>query len=107
MKLSRTFVIFAFFVFFLLRLTLSEDEFDNSTKNVENVTTKVQDTLSESVLKSDLLRRLDFSNIFHEASNEIGLPFTLRDTLIETLREKGLINLKGASLLLKQSDDQR
>ena len=111
MKFSRTFAILTILVFLLLRLTLSEEETktvtDNSTLKVKNWTTKFEKTLSESVLNSDLLRNLDLSNIFHEASNEIGLPFALRQNLIETLREKGLLNLKGASLLLQPSDDQR
>lgn len=111
MKFSRTFAILTILVFLLLRLTLSEEETktvtDNSTLKVKNWTTKFEKTLSESVLNSDLLRNLDLSNIFQEASNEIGLPFALRQNLIETLREKGLLNLKGASLLLQPSDDQR
>ena len=60
--------------------------------------------LSEKVLKSDFFRNFDLSKIFFEASNEIGLPFALRSSLIETLRERGLLNLKGASLLMNKEE---
>ncbi len=98
MKLSRTLVFWTIFVFFLLRLALSA-EYQNVTE---------PPSITESVFKSELLRKLDLSKIFEEASNEIGLPFGLRQTLIETLREKGFLNLSGASYLFnKDRTDER
>ena len=96
MKFSRTLIVLTFFVFFLLRLVLSA-EYQNVTE---------PPSITESVLKSELFRKLDLSNIFQEASNEIGLPFALRETLIETLREKGFLKFKGASYLFNQGPNE-
>ena len=96
MKFSRTLLILALFVFFLLKLTLSE-QFTNSTLKIESA--------SEKILSRLFLKNLDLAKIFEEASNEIGLPFGLRETLIETLREKGLLNLKGAASLFNKNQE--
>ena len=97
MKFSRTLPILAISILFLFKLTLSEDFTTNTTQKIEST--------SEKILSGLFHKNLDLSNIFEEASNEIGIPFGLRETLIETLREKGLLNLKGASSLFTKNQE--
>ena len=109
---TNTIVTILFFAFLRLALTNEElknstNAFDDSRQNFANDASNVKETLSQSVLSSNLLKNLDLSKVFHEASNEIGLPFALRNNLIETLKEKGFLNLRGASLLLKPAEDER
>ena len=113
MKISRALIFPTFFVFFLLRLALTSDDVvskvQNDMSSLINVTedpSTSSSSVSEKVLKSDLLKTFDLSKIFNEASNEIGLPFALRQTLVEALRERGLLNVKGVSMLVEKDSER-
>ena len=113
MKISRALIFLTFFVFFLLRLALTSDDVvskvQNDISSLINVTedpSTSSSSVSEKVLKSDLLKTFDLSKIFNEASNEIGLPFALRQTLVEALRERGLLNVKGVSMLVEKDSER-
>ena len=113
MKISRALIFPTFFVFFLLRLALTSDDVvskvQNDISSLINVTedpSTSSSSVSEKVLKSDLLKTFDLSKIFNEASNEIGLPFALRQTLVEALRERGLLNVKGVSMLVEKDSER-
>lgn len=113
MKISRALIFLTFFVFFLLRLALTSDDVvskvQNDMSSLINVTedpSTSSSSVSEKVLKSDLLKTFDLSKIFNEASNEIGLPFALRQTLVEALRERGLLNVKGVSMLVEKDSER-
>ena len=115
MKFSQKVIILTFFVLFLLKLAFCDDEglitptaqnvkvtTDNDVTAVQNVT--VTQSLTEKILNGKLLQNLDLSRIFDEASNEIGFPFALRETLIETLREKGFLQFQGAANLFNKDE---
>ena len=113
MKISRALIFPTFFVFFLLRLALTSDDVvskvQNDISSLINVTedpSTSSSSVSEKVLKSDLFKTFDLSKIFNEASNEIGLPFALRQTLVEALRERGLLNVKGVSMLVEKDSER-
>ena len=113
MKISRALIFLTFFVFFLLRLALTSDDVvskvQNDMSSLINVTedpSTSSSSVSEKVLKSDLFKTFDLSKIFNEASNEIGLPFALRQTLVEALRERGLLNVKGVSMLVEKDSER-
>ena len=118
MKFSHKVIILTFFVFFLLKLAFCDDEglitmqtptvqnvavrTDNDVTAIHNVT--VTQSLTEKILSGKLFQNLDLSRIFDEASNEIGFPFALRETLIETLREKGFLQFQGAANLFSKDE---
>ena len=113
MKISSALIFLTFFVFFLLRLALTSDDVvskvQNDISSLINVTedpSTSSSSVSEKVLKSDLFKTFDLSKIFNEASNEIGLPFALRQTLVEALRERGLLNVKGVSMLVEKDSER-
>ena len=113
MKISRALIFLTFFVFFLLRLALTSDDVvskvQNDISSLINVTedpSTSSSSVSEKVLKSDLFKTFDLSKIFNEASNEIGLPFALRQTLVEALRERGLLNVQGVSMLVEKDSER-
>ena len=113
MKISRALIFPTLFVFFLLRLALTSDDVvskvQNDMSSLINVTedpSTSSSSVSEKVLKSDLFKTFDLSKIFNEASNEIGLPFALRQTLVEALRERGLLNVKGVSMLVEKDSER-
>ncbi len=88
----------------LLNVTvLNTPSEQNVTVTNENDVT-VKQSLTEKIFSGKLLQNLDLSRIFDEASNQIGFPFALRETLIETLREKGFLQFQGAANLFRKDE---